>query len=246
MNQQGIFITGTSTEVGKTVISAGLLRLCINAGMDALPMKPIQTGCEETAIGLSSPDLQFSLEAAGLVLNEEELALASPYRYLPACSPHLAAKLAGNRIEISEITECADQLLQRHELLLVEGAGGVMVPLDESQTMLDLMKVLGYPVLLVAHVGLGTINHALLSLEILRQASLEVLGVVFNTIAPITAEEEFICEDNPKVISSLGKVEVMGALRYLGGIAATDENLWKHFEQDLPGLNKLAERMQND
>jgi dethiobiotin synthase len=209
---KGLFITGTDTEVGKTYVAARLLRWLRGQRVDAVPMKPVQTGAD----GNHSPDLATCLDAAGLEPTEEELRLMAPYCYEPACSPHLAGRIAGESPSIDRIAACARALEQDRDCVLAEGAGGVLVPLDESSTMLDLMRELGYPVLLVARAGLGTINHSLLSLRTIQAAGLRVKGIVFNEVEPLDAADAFIRADNPRTIARMSGVEVLGTVRHGG------------------------------
>ncbi len=232
---RGIFITGTDTDVGKTIVTAGLLRQLRNAGVNAASMKPVQTGAETGSDGnLVAPDLMVHHRAAGMSVSREERDLMSPYLYEPACSPHLAGRMAGRYPDIARIKDCARQLMQRYETLLVEGAGGVYAPLTESETMLDLMKALAYPVILVAHLGLGTINHTLLSIDALRAAGLDILGVVFSEVEDV--QPDFIKQDNPGAIQSFGKVEILGNIDYLANIETEPEVAWAHFDRCTPGL----------
>ena len=112
----------------------------------------------------------------------------------------------GERIEIDKIVECAEWLATRYQRLVVEGAGGVAVPLNESETMLDLAWEMQMPVLLVGHSGLGTINHVLLSLEAIRRRGCNVLGVILNDLHPVPEADSYIHEDNVRTIESFGKV----------------------------------------
>jgi dethiobiotin synthetase len=114
------------------------------------------------------------------------------------------------------ILENARLLAARHRPLVVEGAGGLMVPLNESETMLDLAAALGMPVILVGHSGLGTINHTLLSLEALRRRGLQVPGVILNDTRPVAESEEFIHDDNMHAVESFGKVRVLARIPWLG------------------------------
>jgi dethiobiotin synthase len=241
--KHGLFITGTGTGVGKTLVTAGIVRYLLRRGVDAVPMKPVQTGGIPNLAGILAPDLEFSLAAAEISLAPHELELAAPYIYEPACSPHLAGRIERRYPEIPRIARCARALLERHQAVATEGAGGVLVPLDENHTMLDLMKELGFPVVLVAHDGLGTINHTLLSLQALRGAGLEVLGVVFNALEPPSPEDEYIREDNPKTIARLSGVRILGQIPYLEGIAPDRAGLWERFETHTPGLETILERI---
>jgi dethiobiotin synthase len=237
---RGVFVTGTDTGVGKTLMAAGILRWLRSRGLDAVPMKPVQTGGRRDGERLVSTDLEFCLSAAGLRLSRNELGLASPYVYEPACSPHLAGRMAGQYPEISTIRDCAEVLLRNHRAVVVEGAGGIMVPLNESETMLDLMKTLGFPVVLVSRVGLGSINHALLSVQALRAAGLDLIGVVFNHTEPPAKEDGFIEEDNPRTIARFGDVRELGEVGYLGPDDKGDE-MWRRFEGAVPGLQRILD-----
>jgi dethiobiotin synthetase len=155
------FITGTDTGVGKTVASA---LLC--AALDAIYWKPIQTGtCEGT-------DTAAVIRAAELTRTRT---IPEGYRFAPPVSPHLAASRAGVLIQLRKISLPG---LGERDNLIVEGAGGVLVPINGKELMIDLMKHLGLPILLVSRTSLGTINHTLLSLAALRSAKLDVRGVI--------------------------------------------------------------------
>jgi dethiobiotin synthase len=246
---RGIFITGTGTGVGKTVVTAGIVRWLRARGVDAVPAKPIQTGCSLSpaitaggAAALIVPDLEFVLAAAGLSVGEAEKGLMCPYRYEPACSPHLAGRLVGRYPDLEVIEQCLRELAHEHHALVVEGAGGVLVPIDERRTMRDLMRRLGLPVIVVARVGLGTINHTLLTLEALRAAQLEVLGVVFNDVdGDASSDDVAIRRDNPQTIARLGNVLVLGELGRLPGLtgAASDPAIWTTFNNSLADLDRI-------
>lgn len=183
------FITGTGTGVGKTVASA---LLC--AALDAYYWKPIQTGTREGS------DTKTVLRLAGI---PRERAFAEAYAFAPPVSPHLAARLAGVRIDLRKI-----QLPRgaNRRSLIVEGAGGVLVPVNGTQLMIDLMKRLALPVLLVARTSLGTINHTLLSLAALRAARLDVRGVI------MAGKEN---RENRQAIEKYGGVQVAGWIPHL-------------------------------
>jgi dethiobiotin synthase len=180
-------------------------------------MKPVQTGALRCSDGRKlAPDIDFVLRAANVTVDQETLDHLSPYLFDPACSPHLAARMAGERIEIDRIMASAQWLASRHQRLVVESAGGVAVPLNESQTMLDLAWEMQMPVLLVGHSGLGTINHVLLSLEAIRRRGCSVLGVILNDIAPVSAADSYIHDDNVRAIESFGKVRGVTRIPFLG------------------------------
>jgi dethiobiotin synthetase len=208
----GFFITGTDTGVGKTALSALLLAELRRRGISAAPMKPVQTGCEVPGSEFRVPDLDYSLSMAGMTVPEEARSLMSPYRFEPACSPHLAAELAGTEIEISAIVNAAQKLASEYDRLIIEGAGGVLVPLNRRELMLDLMVKLDLPVILAARPGLGTINHTLLSIRALKAAGLEIAGIVF--IASEEGEPGLIEEDNAVTIEQLEAVPVLGTIPF--------------------------------
>ena len=237
-----VFITGTGTDVGKTIVTAGILRYLRRAGVDAVSMKPVQTGAERAGDRFIAPDLAVHHAAAGLTPTNDALDVMAPYLYEPACSPHLAGRMANAYPDIDRIVACAEQLCADHECVLIEGAGGILVPLDESVTMLDLMKRLACPVVLVATRGLGTINHTLMSIEVLRHAGLEVLGVVFNETEPV--ERDFIRQDNPDSVRTFGAVDILGDVDYLQGFDPLSETVWEQFERCMPGLPTIRQSMQ--
>lgn len=230
----GIFITGTDTGVGKTVVVAGLLRCMRSKGIDAVPMKPVETGVVDT-----DTDLQFCLDACGLKPTARDMADMTPFQYGPACSPHLAGRLADSYPDIDTIVDCAHRLGRKHELLLMEGAGGVLVPLNESQTMLDLMTACRFPVILVARSSLGTINHTLLSLEAIRSRDLAMLGVVFNDTQPVQQADQFIHADNPDCIERFGRVKILGHVPALNRLGANAGLCWDAFDANVIGLTDL-------
>ncbi|MBM3131857.1 MAG: dethiobiotin synthase [Chloroflexi bacterium] len=156
-----LFITGTDTGIGKTVVSAILM-----AGLDGTYWKPVQSGTEEGS------DTEWVRRATGLPMSHF---LPETYGLKRPLSPHASAAMEGVRIELD-----AFRVPETKGHLIVEGAGGIMVPLNDRHLMVDLMKRLGFPVLLVARRTLGTINHGLLSLEQLRRHGIEVFGVVMN------------------------------------------------------------------
>ncbi|MCK5116192.1 MAG: dethiobiotin synthase [Candidatus Aegiribacteria sp.] len=195
---RGVFVTGTGTGVGKTLIAAGLLKALRDSGVSALPVKPVQTGCLEIDGGLSAPDLEFCLKVAGVAPDESLIRLMCPFRYSPACSPHLAGKMTGVYPDVGTVARKMDRLSGSCDFLVAEGAGGILVPLNDSEKMIDLMVELGWPVVLAARGDLGTINHSLLSLAVLRNAGLRVAAVVVNHL---TEEISLVTIDNPLAIA---------------------------------------------
>jgi dethiobiotin synthetase len=180
---RGIFITGTDTGVGKTFVAAMVLRALVAAGHRAVGMKPV-------AVGLAAgetvhPDVR-DLVVAGNVA--APMADVNPFSYVPPIAPHLAAKAAGACIDLDHIAAAYARLAIASDAVIVEGAGGALVPLSARTDMLDIPARLGLPVLLVVGVRLGCLNHALLSVLAVNARGLELVGWVANRIDPAMQE----------------------------------------------------------
>ncbi len=202
---RGVFVTGTDTGVGKTRVAGGLVRRLRAAGVGAVPTKPVQTGAVRDARGrLRAGDVEEALAIAGLSLPEPERDELATYRFEPACSPHLAARLAGQPIELARITAATARLADRYGAVVVEGAGGVLVPLGPATTMLDLAAALGLPAVVVARAGLGTLNHVLLTVDALRRRDVCVAGVVLNDAEPAPDGSGWIRDDNARTLGERG------------------------------------------
>lgn len=212
----GIFITGTDTGVGKTFVAAALVRSLRSAGLDAAYMKPVQTGCVKKSGRLVAPDFEFVRSFAGLNAPARERQYITPYLFRKACSPHLAAAIEKRNIRISKITGAFRQLRKRHNLVIVEGAGGILTPLSWRISMLDVMKALALPVILVARPGLGTINHTILTLRELRRAKLSVLGVVLNST--VKGKKGLVEKSNRASIEKIGLARVLAEVPYWRGL----------------------------
>jgi len=211
----GVFVTGTGTDVGKTVVAAAIARTLAAAGHRVAVFKPAVTGLDEPpADGPISHDMrgfpahrpladhELLREAAGSRQSDGGIA---PYRYGPAVSPHLAAALAGEEIEPGRLLEAARHAAAGADALVCEGVGGLLVPLAGRYLVRDLAVDLGYPLVVAAAPGLGTINHTLLTLESARAAGLEVASVV---LTPWPEEPSEIERSNRETIASLGQIPV--------------------------------------
>jgi len=202
----GLFITGTGTGVGKTVLSAALLAAMAAVGERVRAHKPVVTGLEDRSQSGWPPDHELLASVAGM--RPEEVA---PLRYGPAVSPHLAARLAGEAIDpaalIARARAAATAAAGEEETLIVEGVGGLLVPLAEELTVRDLAVALELPLLIAAAPGLGTINHTLLTVEAARAGGLDVRAVVLTPWAEQPSELE---QSNRATIVQLGNVEVAG------------------------------------
>jgi dethiobiotin synthetase len=206
---KGIFITGTDTGVGKTYVAAGLIRTLKAGGLNVCPMKPAETGCRMRKGELVPSDTRTLMRASGV---KEPVDAINPYRMRHPLAPAVAARLEGVTISRRIITEAYRKLSSRYDLVVVEGAGGVMVPVYKRYRYLDMMGDLNLPVLVVARPGLGTINHTLLTVHALRQSGLAVLGVVLNE--SVKGRKGPAERSNPEVIAGLGRVAVLGTVSY--------------------------------
>ena len=176
---RGIFVTGTDTGVGKTAVAAALLRALVASGHRAAGMKPVSAGC---AAGASENSDVVALMQAGNV--DAPVADRNPFAFAPAIAPHLAAADAGVVIDLAVIAAAYDRIASRSDVVVVEGAGGVLVPVDATHDMLDVATRLRLPVLLVVGLRLGCLNHALLSAAAIRSRGLRLSGWVANCVDP--------------------------------------------------------------
>lgn len=220
---KGFFVTGTGTEVGKTVVAAALARTLANNGERVAVFKPTVTGLAESADSWPStdddssapmPDHKLLRLAAGSRQSDEEIA---PYRYGPPASPHLAATQAGEEIDPKRLRSGALAAAEAADVLVCEGVGGLLVPLvwrlggamrhqGANYLVRDLAVDMGLPVIVAASPGLGTINHTLLTLESARAAGLNIAAVV---LTPWPEEPSAIERSNLETIESLGVVTVL-------------------------------------
>lgn len=185
---KGLFITGTDTGVGKTFVAGALATLLRSRGIDVGVMKPAETGCPRRDGRLQPQDARYLQHRAGSTDPLEEIC---PYPLELPAAPSVAAEAEGVVIDLDRITELFSRLAARHRLTLVEGAGGLLVPLTETADYTDLIRRLDLPILLVARASLGTVNHTLLSLNWARHLQIPVLGVVVNNpVGPLTSAEE--------------------------------------------------------
>ncbi|MET0203602.1 MAG: dethiobiotin synthase [Casimicrobiaceae bacterium] len=176
---RSVFVTGTDTAVGKTYVARALLRAHVAAGRRAVGMKPVAAGIADGAT--VNADVAGLAEAGNV---EAPLAERNPYAFAPAVAPHLAAAAAGVAIDLATIEAAFGRLAARADVVVVEGAGGLLVPLGASCDMLDIASRLGLPVLLVVAIRLGCLNHALLSEQAVRARGVELAGWVANVVDP--------------------------------------------------------------
>ncbi len=185
----GLFITGTDTAVGKTRITLGVMRALQLQGLQVTGMKPVASGCELTAAGLRNEDALLLQKFASLPFPYDTI---NPYAFAPAIAPHLAAARAGVAIETSLISDCFNALAAQSDAVIVEGAGGWRVPLNDTQSMADLARALDLPVILVVAIRLGCINHALLTAEAIHASGCTLAGWIANHTTEAAGESDRI------------------------------------------------------
>ncbi len=199
-----IFIAGTDTGVGKTFVTACLARIWKAKGIDVGVQKWVSTGNSTL-----SEDCQFIYEKAGIEGIAIPGSMESPYCFEFPASPHLAAELEGKRVDMERLRAVFLSMRKRHELLIVEGVGGVLVPISREVLLADLVSELDIPTLIVARSGLGTLNHTLLTIEALLRRDIDVLGVILNTTQQ---DDPDIINDNKRTIEEVSGIRVFGII----------------------------------
>jgi dethiobiotin synthetase len=199
---RGLFVTGTDTEVGKSVVAAALVATLAARGVPVGAFKPVVTGIDDEPEPGKPPDHELLARCAGMAAEA-----VAPMRFGPAVSPHLAGELAGVAIDPPALAAVARRTAAERGTLIAEGVGGLLVPLtSDGYLVRDLAVELGLPLVVVARPGLGTINHTLLTLESARAAGLDVRAVV---ISPWPADPTPMEASNRRTIEALGGVEVV-------------------------------------
>jgi dethiobiotin synthetase len=213
-----VFVTGTGTEVGKTVVAAAIARKFADEGKRVAVFKPAVTGLNEGG----EPDHALLRRAAGSLQSDAEVA---PYRFGPPMSPHLAAELAGEEIEPARLLAGASAAAADAEALVCEGVGGLLVPLAAGYLVRDFAADLNLPLVIAASPGLGTINHTLLTVEAARAAGLEVKAVV---LTPWPEAPSAIEKSNRDTIGKLAEIDVITLPR----LDLAMPELWPHLPID--------------
>lgn len=202
----GLFIAGTDTSVGKTLVTAGLAGFLRQQNIDCGVMKPVESGVVE---GSKESDSYFLKEVSGVA---DDLDLINVYAFADPLAPGVAAEKEGVTIDFENIAQAFGRLSLLHRHVLVEGAGGLLVPLAADKTVVDLIKSLQLPVLLVGRLGLGTLNHTLLSLEYLQQQQVPVAGVVLSATE---AAGDLSTHTNPQILEQWTDVPLWGVIKHL-------------------------------
>jgi len=227
LEEPGIFVMGTDTGVGKTVVTAAIALAARERGRRVAMLKPAQTGDDGTIAG----DTGFVAGVAGGALE-----VAVPYRLRAPLAPAVAAALEGVRLDPAVVARAHADLAGRHDLVLVEAAGGALVPFSDGVDMAALAGLLGLPVVVVARPGLGTLNHTLLTLEALHRRGLTVLGVV---VCGYPADPGLDALTNPQALSRLTPVPLLGVIPHDPGIDTEAGRPGRLAEIGPPGLDPL-------
>ena len=178
MNHKAFFVSGIDTDAGKTYCTAWLAKQWMNEGLSVVTQKFIQTGCDEY-----SEDIEAHRRLCGIDPLPEDLDhTTAPLIYHHPCSPQLAARLDGRDIPLDIIDRSTETLLKKYDRVLVEGAGGLMVPITDEMFTIDYVSQRHLPLIMVVHGALGSINHIILSLEAIKKRGIERIGLLYNTI----------------------------------------------------------------
>jgi dethiobiotin synthetase len=218
---KGFFITGTDTGVGKTVISAALIKAAHLLGFKACGMKPIETGCK-TAVSSQQSAISSKkrtlIPSDGIFLKEiadigESINLITPIRFQNPLAPLPASEIEGTSVDLEKIQKSYTALFKNYDIVIVEGIGGLLVPIKKNYFVLDLAKDFGLPIIVVSRPGLGTINHTMLTVNYAIKEGLNVAGIIINYSRP---PEGTLAENtNPGVMKKISPVPVIGIFPYL-------------------------------
>lgn len=230
---KGIFIIGTDTDVGKTFITAGITYKLIQSGYNAISFKPVQSGgiIEESTNSLIPPDIKYIKDICNIDCDYKKM---NTYCLKEEVSPHLAAKLENVEITKEKIINQYNELINKYDYVIVEGAGGIVVPLiDNTYFVYDLIKDLNIDVAIVSRAGVGTINHTVLTNEFLKKLNINAKGIFINKY-----HGEFYEDYNIQVIKDLTKIEIVHTVGEIKKF--TIENIKKEYEKfDLEKLLNL-------
>lgn len=226
----GLLVTGTDTGVGKTLVTCALAVALVRRGFSISVWKPVETGWTPSAE--STSDAERLRRAAG---SDEPLEAICPYRLKAPLAPSVAARLEGTVIDMEHLVEHYRERARCADLVLVEGAGGLLVPLDGRETYADLARTCGCHILIVAANRLGTINHTALTVRVATAEGLHTLGFVLNDVggaAPPAANEDASIATNRATIVELTGLRCLGEIPYDSDLPATPERAARHVDVD--------------
>ncbi len=234
-SSRGVFITATDTGVGKTLVAAALVVWLKQRGIDVGVMKPIETGVSRS--GKARSDGARLRRAAGSC---DPMAEVSPYVFRLPVAPVSAARAEGTTVRMAPIIRAFHTLRQKHTFMAVEGVGGVYAPLTSSLNVVDLIYQLKLPAIVVGHSGLGGINHALLTLQALRQRKIPIVALVLNQRRPVLTKSDRLQEQSTiTLLRRLAKVPVVGPIAHSQNINQNWDEGLVHLAET-PAITKLA------
>lgn len=211
--QKGFFITGTDTGVGKTVITGAIIKAMRSRGIDACAMKPIETGCLRVGNILYPSDGMF---LKGIAVMDDDIKHITPYCFEKPVAPFVASEMEGTGIDIDVIGNEFKYLMKKYGSVVVEGIGGILVPIKKDYFVIDLIKQLEQPLIVVSKPSLGTINHTLLTIDYALKKGIKVAGIIINFSRPqdnSTAEQT-----NKAVLQQISPVPVIGTFPHIENI----------------------------
>ena len=222
---KGICITGTDTGIGKTFVAEGIIRELRRRRIKTVPMKPVETGCIKRKGVLYPSDTERLLRASGI---KESIDLVNPYRFREPVAPYVASRINKTKIEKTKILNAMNTLIRRYEFLIIETAGGLLVPVADNYLNIDMIEDSGLPLIIVSRPDLGTINHTLLTIAVARDRGINIMGVIFNYTRK---KKKGIPEKtNPEIISKFGNIDVLGVVPYSAS-GPSDRRLDKTFSR---------------
>jgi dethiobiotin synthetase len=212
---QGYFITGTDTNVGKTVVTACLANLFKDRGENVGVMKPIETGVDPKCSSSANSDAKFLIEATGV---QDALEDVCPYRLKTPASPYQAARIEGREIYPEKILERFRSLQSKYSMMLVEGIGGLLVPITRGYNLTHLALQINLPLIIVSPIQIGILNHTLLTISIARQRGLKVAGVILNPVHERRLDT--IEEEQGSLIEELSNTPIIGTCPYIHDVSS--------------------------
>jgi dethiobiotin synthetase len=254
---RGLFVTGTDTGVGKTVVAGGIARCLLKTGRRVEVFKPVASGCKQAREGLVSEDAEFLAACAD---SHRPLAEITPSRYASELAPNVAATREGRPVDLPSILDAYRRLEGQCDVVVAEGVGGLLCPITDDFWIIHFARLIALPVVIVARAGLGTINHTLLTVCAARSAGLRVAGVVINRYPselrmdpsgyyPACDDSDLSILSNPEQIASLGRTPVLtivpeddatsveNATMGPGVLAALEQVDWARIAEGSRGLN---------
>ncbi len=237
---KGVFIAGTDTDVGKTIVTAGLIHVLRSNGYNAAYFKAALSGALKTGNKLIPGDTELVCKVSKL---DEAYENITPYVYKAPVSPHLAAKLENNPIDLKKMMDRYAYLKENYDFIVAEGSGGIVCPLIDNErgvyTLENLIKDLNMNVIIVARAGLGTINHSVLTVKYIENLGIKIKGIIINNY-----KEGLLYDDNIQMIEKLTKVPIIGKLKSMDSLEANREDAIRTTSEKAFKAQKIIECME--